>query len=216
MNTNTSLIVNNPTAVSLLVNKDLRKNVSAMIQASSGLNKSAWKYAIAVHNIIAGELFKDDFKTQKAFAKAMDTGESTLTKFYNAVECVTNVLGTYGYSMENISYSNAYLLSTIKDLDEFMKLHDGADFSKMGKNQLEKLISAFKHPEKEVVEPEPQEAETEETETPQEEKQELKKGDIVAHIENGFLSFTYRKKSYVVPMKEIKGYILEDEEQEQE
>ena len=215
MNTNTALIVNNPNAISLLVNKDLRKNVTAMVQASNGLSKSMWKYAIAVHNIIDGELFKDDFKTQKAFAKAMDTNESTLSKFHSAVECVTNDLQVYGYTMENISYSNAYLLSTIDNLADFMAKYHDTDFSKIGKNQLEKLISAYKKPQEEAVEVEPQE-EAPQEEAPQEEKQELKKGDIIAHIENGFLSFTYRKKSYVVPMKEIKGYILEDEEQEQE
>ena len=215
MNTNTALIVNNPTAISLLVNKDLRKNVTAMVQASNGLSKSMWKYAIAVHNIIDGELFKDDFKTQKAFAKAMDTNESTLSKFHSAVECVTNDLQVYGYTMENISYSNAYLLSTIDDLPAFMIKYNDTDFSKIGKNQLEKLISAYKKPQEIVVDVEPQE-EAPQEEAPQEEKQELKKGDIVAHIENGFLSFTYRKKSYVVPMKELKGYILEDEEQEEE
>lgn len=207
MNNTTALIVNNPTAISSLVNKDLRKNVTAMVQASNGLSKSMWKYAIAVHNIIEGELFKDDFKTQKAFAKAMDTNESTLSKFHSAVECVTNDLHNYGYSMENISYSNAYLLSTIENLDEFMGIYHETDFSKIGKNQLEKLISAYKHPEKEVVEVEPKETETEaETEEVEAEEVEAKKGDITANITDGVLTFTYRKKTYSVPVKDLKDY----------
>lgn len=207
MNNTTALIVNNPTAISSLVNKDLRKNVTAMVQASNGLSKSMWKYAIAVHNIIDGELFKDDFKTQKAFAKAMDTNESTLSKFHSAVECVTNDLHNYGYSMENISYSNAYLLSTIENLDEFMGIYHETDFSKIGKNQLEKLISAYKHPEKEVVDVEPKEAETEEAEAETEaEEVEAKKGDITANITDGVLTFTYRKKTYSVPVKDLKDY----------
>ena len=206
MNT-TALIVNNPNAISSLVNKDLRKNVTAMVQASNGLSKSMWKYAIAVHNIIEGELFKDDFKTQKAFAKAMDTNESTLSKFHSAVECVTNDLHNYGYSMENISYSNAYLLSTIENLDEFMGIYHETDFSKIGKNQLEKLISAYKHPEKEVVDVESKEAETEaETEEVEAEEVEAKKGDITANITDGVLTFTYRKKTYSVPVKDLKDY----------
>lgn len=207
MNNTTALIVNNPTAISSLVNKDLRKNVTAMVQASNGLSKSMWKYAIAVHNIIEGELFKDDFKTQKAFAKAMDTNESTLSKFHSAVECVTNDLHNYGYSMENISYSNAYLLSTIENLDEFMGMYHDTDFSKIGKNQLEKLISAYKHPEKEVVDVEPKEAETEaEAEEVEAEEVEAKKGDITANITDGVLTFTYRKKTYSVPVKDLKDY----------
>ena len=207
MNNTTALIVNNPTAISSLVNKDLRKNVTAMVQASNGLSKSMWKYAIAVHNIIEGELFKDDFKTQKAFAKAMDTNESTLSKFHSAVECVTNDLHNYGYSMENISYSNAYLLSTIENLDEFMGIYHETDFSKIGKNQLEKLISAYKHPEKEVVDVDPKEAETEaEADEVEAEEVEAKKGDITANITDGVLTFTYRKKTYSVPVKDLKDY----------
>ena len=206
MNNSTALIVNNPTAISSLVNKDLRKNVTAMVQASNGLSKSMWKYAIAVHNIIEGELFKDDFKTQKAFAKAMDTNESTLSKFHSAVECVTNDLHNYGYSMENISYSNAYLLSTIENLDDFMGIYHETDFSKIGKNQLEKLISAYKHPEKEVVDVESKEAETEEAEAETEAEEEAKKGDITANITDGILTFTYRKKTYSVPVKDLKDY----------
>ena len=207
MNNSTALIVNNPTAISSLVNKDLRKNVTAMVQASNGLSKSMWKYAIAVHNIIEGELFKDDFKTQKAFAKAMDTNESTLSKFHSAVECVTNELHNYGYSMENISYSNAYLLSTIENLDEFMGIYHETDFSKIGKNQLEKLISAYKHPEKDAVDVETKEAETEaEAEEVETEEVEAKKGDITANITDGILTFTYRKKTYSVPVKDLKDY----------
>ena len=207
MNNTTALIVNNPTAISSLVNKDLRKNVTAMVQASNGLSKSMWKYAIAVHNIIEGELFKDDFKTQKAFAKAMDTNESTLSKFHSAVECVTNDLQNYGYSMENISYSNAYLLSTIENLDEFMGIYHETDFSKIGKNQLEKLISAYKHPEKEAVDVTPNETEDEaETEEVEAEEVEAKKGDITANITDGVLTFTYRKKTYSVPVKDLKDY----------
>lgn len=210
--TTTALIVNNPNAIALLVNKDLRKNVTAMVQASTGLSKSMWKYAIAVHNIVDGELFKDDFKTQRAFAKAMDTNESTLSKFYSAVECVTNDLPAYGYTMENITYSNAYLLSTIEDLSAFMEVYKDTDFSKIGKNQLEKLISAYKRPKDEAIEvtgndEEPASDEVEETEV------KANKGDITANISKGILRFTYRKQMYAVPMKDLKEYIVIQEEE---
>ena len=67
-----------------------------------------------------------------------------------------------------------------------------------------------------MVETEPQEAD-EPQEAPQEEPQEAKKGDITVNITKGILTFTYRNNTYVVPVKELKSYIVADEqEQEQE
>lgn len=219
MNTTTALIVNNPSLVSSLTNKDLRKNVTAMLQASAGLNKSTWKYAIALHNIIAGEQFKDDFKNQKAFGTAMDIKESTITKCCKAVDMVINVLPAYGYGLEIdeekgvkavIGYSNAYLLGTIDDLPAFMEKYSDTDFSKIGKNQLEKLISLYKKPQKEAVEVEANEVEeVEETET-EEVEAKANKGDITANISKGILTFSYRGKNYSVPMKDLKEYIIQE------
>lgn len=219
MNKNTTaLLVNNPDNVSKLTSPSLRKYVVKALDAKLGVNKNMWKYVINMNNIIVDELFKDEplLKTQKALAQAMDDKESNLSKYTGAIDCITNKMPAYGYDMTNMTYSNAYLLSTIDNLDDFMKIHADTDFSKIGKNQLEKLISAFKHPEKQAVEVEPKQETTEETEAPQEEKQEMKKGDIVAHIEKGVLTFCYRNKNYSVPMKDLKSYIVEDEEEQEQ
>lgn len=211
MNNTTALLVNNPDNISRLTSPTLRKYVSNALNAKLGVNKSMWKYVINMNNIITEELFKDEplIKTQKALAQAMDDKESNLSKYVGAIDCITNKMPAYGYDMTNMTYSNAYLLSTIDDLDDFMKIHADTDFSKIGKNQLEKLISAYKHPEKEMVETEPQEAD-EPQEAPQEEPQEAKKGDITANITKGILTFTYRNNTYVVPVKELKSYIVAD------
>lgn len=209
MNNTTALLVNNPDNVSKLTNATLRKNIVKALDAKFGMNKNMWKYVIHMNNIITEELFKDEplLKTQRALALAMDDKESNLSKYTGAIDCITNYMPKYGYDMTNMTYSNAYLLSTIDNLDEFMGLHADTDFSRIGKNQLEKLISAYKHPEKEVVDVEPKEAEAEaETEDVEAEEVEAKKGDITANITDGILTFTYRKKNYSVPVKDLKDY----------
>lgn len=215
MNTTTSLIVNNPNAISSLVNKDLRKNVTAMVQASTGLSKSMWKYGIAVYNIISGELFKDDFKTQRAFGKALDVNESTISRCCKAVEMAVNVLPEYGYGMEvneekgikrAISFSNAYLLSTVENLKDFMEKYSDTDFSIIGKNQLEKIISLYKKPQENAVDVKPNETKG----NTSNETESANKGDITANVTDGMLTFTYRNKKYSVPMKDLKKYIIQE------
>lgn len=212
-NTTTALLVNNPALVSDLTNKALRGHVTKALQAKAGVNKDMWKYAIHMNNIMADELFKDDFGTKRKFAIAMDDNEANLSKYVGAVDVITNKLGVYGYDMTNMTYSNAYILSTVDNLDGFMALHAGTDFSRIGKTQLEKLVSSFKHPEKEAVDVKAKstdEAGHDETGQEDIEVVEAKKGDITANISGGLLTFTYRKKTYKVPMRDLTAYQVEE------
>ena len=202
-NTTTALLVINNESVNSLVNRELRQNVTKMIRATAGMNKDIWTYALAVHNIIDGELHKDDFKNLDAFAKAMDTSKATLSKYDRAVETIM-VLGEYGYDMQNMTYANAYLLGTLgNDFTAFMELYHDTDLGKMTKSQLEDIIKKFKT--KDVVADISNEDE-EETEAPVEEAK--KQGSIEAIIEDGYLYFSYKKKAYAVPMDELKEYIV--------
>jgi len=213
MNTNsTALLVNNPDNISRLTSPTLRKYVSNALSAKTGVNKSMWKYVINMNNIITEELFKDEplIKTQRALAQAMDDKESNLSKYVGAIDCVTNKLPEYGYDMTNITYSNAYLLSTIEDLPAFMEEYKETNFSKIGKNQLERLISLYKRPKDEAIEVTANDEEEPAGDEVEEEKEaKANKGDITANITKGILTFTYRAKRYSIPMKDLKDYITE-------
>lgn len=201
MKNTTALIVMNPENVNALTNRELRSNVKQMIKAMASMNKNTWQYAIAVHNIIVNDLHKDDFKTVDNFAKAMDTTKSNLSKYVNAVLALP-LLEQYGYNVENISCGSAYLLSTLRgELTAFMEKHVKVDFSKMTKSQLEELIKKFK--EKDVVADEEAEADAE----AEAEAEETKGTEVEAYIVENNLVFTYRKKEYIVPLKDLKGYI---------
>lgn len=207
MKNTTALIVMNPENVNALTNRELRSNVKQMIKAMASMNKNTWQYAIAVHNIIVNDLHKDDFQTIDNFAKAMDTTKGNLSKYVNAVSVLT-ALEQYGYTVENISCGSAYLLSTLKeDFTAFMEKYVKVDFSKMTKSQLEDLIKKFK--EKDVVADEEAETEAEAEAEAETEAEETKGTELEAYIVENNLVFTYRKKEYIVPLKDLKGYIQE-------
>ena len=207
-NTTTALLVTNRDAINSLVNKELKVNVREMLTASAGVSKNVWKYAIAVHNIVSGDMFKDDFKSLDGFAKAMDTNKSVLSKYDNAVDCIQNKLGEYGYDMTNLTYGKAYVLSTLgEDLTGFMSKYSNVKFNMMAQSQIEELVKKFKKAKDDSIDNKAEdETETEEVEV----EVETKVNEITAIIEDGLMKFTYRKKDYIIPVKELKQYIVQE------
>lgn len=195
----TALIVNNAENVNQLVNKDLRVNVSKMLKATAGLNRDTWSYAIAVHNIIENELYKEDFKTVENFSKCMGSTKGTFSKLNKAVLTIME-LGEYGYDMKNMSCTTAYMLGCLNDeMAEFMAMYHDTDLGKLTKDQLEDIIKKFKARNDEVIE------EAEEVEEAEEKPTGV---SVEAQIEKGVLTFTYRKKTYSVPLEALKDYIV--------
>ena len=173
-----------------IANKDLQKNVSMMLKANESIKKDLWKYAIASYNIISQELYKEDFKSITKFAKALDVNVSVLSKYANAVDCMLNQLEALGYTMEKMSVGKAYLLSTVEDLNDFIKWSKNAKLELLTQAQLEDLIKNYKKRFEEVVETE--EAVNDET--------------IKALIEDNMLMLTIKKKVYAIPVEDLKEY----------
>lgn len=144
---NTPMIVNDPKkAYGMITNKDLVTAIKGMLASDSGINKNMWQYAIHANNIIVKELYADDFGTIEKFAQAMDTSKSKLSKYSNACQVMVNHLTPeYGIEMKDLSYSKAYLLSTLnEEIDEFMSQHTKEEICKIAVSQLASLINKFK------------------------------------------------------------------------
>ena len=115
--------------INALQNKELKKNLNAMSTAVINGNKASWMYAFHLSNIITGEQFIDDFKTQTAFAKFIDTSKATITQYVNAVAFVKKMnLVEFDENRKPLvtlipcSLGTAYLFSTIpsEDFNDFM------------------------------------------------------------------------------------------------
>ena len=115
--------------INALQNKELKKNLNAMSTAVLNGNKASWLYAFHLTNIINGEQFVDDFKTQTAFAKFIDTSKGTISQYTKAVEFVKK-MGLVEFDENNkplvtlipCTLFTAYLFSTIpsEDFNDFM------------------------------------------------------------------------------------------------
>ena len=182
-----------------LQSKDLKKNLNKMLQAMSGVNKNQWQYAIALHNIVSNEYYKPDFKTVPDFADAIGLDKGTVSRYVSAVKIMVNTLTPkYGISFEQMPYSKAASLATIKNLDEFIKVM-GIDLLKVTSRELEQAKRDYKAMQDSAVNGEKQETET---------KQETEKQDepVNGYVENESIVLTFRNKTYIIPFDELKHY----------
>lgn len=212
-NTENALVVF-PNMVNALANKDLKENVIAMLTASRDMEKNIWTYAIAVHNIVVNKYYEDDYKNVEELAKALGSTKSAFSKYVSAVTFIgSKQAEKYDLTVESLSYGKAYLLATLKeDFTAFMKANKKPDIGKMSVRALEEMIKAWK--KKDVVnEEEPTEEPTEETEEVEVEV-EVPKNTITAIVEDGLIKFTYRKKEYAIPTKELKAFLVKEEKAE--
>lgn len=188
-------------------NKELEKEIGQMLKASTGLQASTWKFAIAAHNIIANELYKDDFKDVKTFAKAMHVKDSLLSRYKKAVECMTDTLSNapYNYSMDTMTVGKAYVLSTLgEDLVVYLDsmIEQGAHIELMSQAQLEDSIKKFK--DRDVVETDG--SSDNEGSGAGEGSEKAWDENIKACVEDGFLYISINSKLYSIPADELEEY----------
>ena len=104
--------------INSLVNKELKKNLRTMLQAMESGRKSSWKFATAVYNVINGEEFTDDFKSQDDFAKYIGLSKASISQYVGAVKFIID----RGIDLNTTKYTLglAYLYSTIDDFNDFV------------------------------------------------------------------------------------------------
>lgn len=162
-----------------LANKELNKKILVIERAIASGNKASWQVAVAMTEIVNGELFKEDFKTQKAFASYIGVSQATITQMVNATRfavergyLVKNEKGTVDYAAVTFSVGNAYLMSTLDNVEEFVAWL----YNKYKKVWLElrqaELKKAIKEYDNRDNEPEQQEVEQEEAEQQEAEQKE--------------------------------------------
>ena len=77
----------------------------------------------------------------------------------------------------------------------------------MAQSQIEELVKKFKKAKEDSIDNKAEsETETEEVEV----EVETKGNEITAIIEDGLMRFTYRKKEYIIPVKELKQYLVQE------
>ena len=128
--------------VNALCNKELKQDLTIMLEAIVAGNQCVWDYAIAVHNIIETESFSDDFETVKDFCEWAGLDKSKVTQYTKAVKFVMDKQ----IDVKNIVVANAYQLSTLGDkYDDFVEWceNNEIDFMSLSVRDLREVTKQY-------------------------------------------------------------------------
>lgn len=190
-----NLVVSNN--LNQLANKGLKKELVSMLKAMETISKSTWNYAKAMHKIIDEEMFVDDFKTVKRFAKeCVKVAPSTITKYVNAVKGL-KVIEKYGYNENNFTVSKSNIIYSLgenaKSYLDYVTIKD-IHIELMSEQEMVLNIKNFLGANEEAVESGNNETETE------------AKEEVYIEIE-------YNGKKYHIPESVLSKYEVTDEEE---
>lgn len=199
-----------------LSNKDLSKNLNNMVIAMQSLKANTWKYAQAIANIVNGELYKDDFKTRKAFTDSIGLKESLCSKYVKACDFKAVSVHTYIMNLKldnsninedevinGFSVNKCYYLQTLVENNLFVEFLDfiGEDANKLhliSERKLEELLKAFKNKDKEEPKEEPKDVVEDNT------------GDEPQEVDN--VELWFQDEKYIIPRKVLESYKVETED----
>ena len=216
-----------PTLINQIQCKPLAKETRKIVLIAGRESKDKWLKAESLYNIFENAWYKDDYGTFMKYIDAVKTlgkeSKSTYSKMVSAYRFIMSESAQkYGFTKENMDYTSAYLLSTITDFDGFMDFIGKKDLTMMSYNNIEKLKKEFERDD--VIDVSPKSTKEAESDVVGNDEEESSNDDVVvkvaddnevtATIEKGILSFTYKKKSYIIPMKDLKQYQVKKETKE--
>lgn len=117
----------NVSKVNELANKELRKNVNAIVKELGKVNKSAWTIAHHYKNIVTGEQYKDDFSSFSDFANFVGVNRATLI-LYSKVAKLSDLITKYAHEETPVSeVANLENDVTMSKMIELLPLFKGID-----------------------------------------------------------------------------------------
>lgn len=197
-----------------LSNKDLSKNLNDMVIAMQSLKKNTWKYAQAITNIVNNELYKDDFKTRKAFTDSIGLKESLCSKYVKACDFLHVSVHTYIMNLkldnpdidekaviDGFSVNKCYYLQVLVEKELFVEFLDfigeeAYNLHTMSERKLEELLKAFKNKDNEQPQEEPKDVVEDNT------------GDEPKEVDN--VELWFQNEKYIIPRKVLESYKVTD------
>ena len=172
-----------------LANKELGKQIAIITKAIRMGKNAQWDVVFAVNEILAEELWEDDFDTQKEFAEFMNLSNASISQYKGALL----FLKATGISYDQLSVGNAYLLSTFVladeekgeyDIQEYLEFEDWCreneiDLLNLTQKSLRSAIADFKSKD-DAVDDEIED-ETEDSETT-EDSEKTGKANVTIHV----------------------------------
>lgn len=141
-----------------IANKELKQELTAIVKATEMGKASTWIIAQGYANIIAGELFEEDFESEKEFADFMGVTKGYISQCKKAVAFITKEDSLF--TANDITVGKAYILASLSD-EEYYGFYNWCavndyDIPSMSDKGLKDMIKMYKA-ENEAVETEAEE-----------------------------------------------------------
>lgn len=201
-----------------VANKDLAKNLTAMVNAMNGLKKNTWAYAQSIANIFNNKYYEDDFKDKKEFCKAIGLAESSSTKYIMACDFRQVSIPAYikglkdnGVEVSEDEVKNGFSVNKCYYLQALVKKNVFVDFLvyignetanrlySMSERELEALLKEFKNKDK---------ASDDETAETEENEETAEAVEDVADI-------YYQGNTYSIPLSVLNKYLVKNVEEQE-
>lgn len=101
-------------ALTTLSDSKLKKELENVNKAITASSKASWQLCKAVNNIITGDLFVKDFKTEKAFAKFIGLSKAQVNKLKRAFD-LYQIIIKYDDRLESMSVSKVMEMLPIQE-----------------------------------------------------------------------------------------------------
>lgn len=101
-------------AVTTVTDSKLKKELENVNKAITASSKASWQLCKAVNNIITGELFITDFKTEKAFAEFIGLSKAQVNKLKRAFDLYQTI----------IKYDERLELMTVSKVMEMLPIQE--------------------------------------------------------------------------------------------
>lgn len=192
-----------------LANKELGKQIAIITEAIRMGKNAQWDVVFAVNEILAEELWEDDFDTQKEFAEFMNLSNASISQYKGALL----FLKATGISYDKLSVGNAYLLSTFiladeesgtYDVQEYIEFEEwckenGIDLLNLTQKSLRNAIADFRSKDNAVDD----EIEDEDVETESAEDSEETKVNVTIHTGDKSIEYALNDEQIKLVIKFI-------------
>lgn len=192
-----------------LANKELGKQIAIITEAIRMGKNAQWDVVFSVNEILAEELWEDDFDTQKELAEFMNLSNASISQYKGALL----FLKATGISYDKLSVGNAYLLSTFiladeesgtYDVQEYIEFEEwckenGIDLLNLTQKSLRNAIADFRSKDNAVDD----EIEDEDVETESAEDSEETKVNVTIHTGDKSIEYALNDEQIKLVIKFI-------------
>lgn len=186
----TTLTLSNGATLALS-NKELATNIKTLMKLAQTENKTVWATAKVYYDIVTGNQFVDDFKSERKFASAVGIGKSQLANYVSIVDVATR----FDIDVNKCSATKVIQLLPFTDevINEIINSL-GDTLYTMSVKDLKEYLKVYKDIVEDVADTEPSETEPSEADEPTTESD----GDVI--------EFEVLGKTYRMPMEVLARY----------